>query len=289
MNKRVAADNDRRSIVPEPEPEPERWRPVHEAPEPRPSDLELLSDRIPDPHDPLDAIEDMLDRADFEALTRHWTLQERRVAFAQALLRYDAEQTAAATGASLRTVSRIRAAIRRRLTELREVGTIARPAPGVPVGNLVACDSRSRRLLVGDGFRDWGLRVSQGLGINTPAGMAAALESGELTRIVAPSECVVEPGRDHPGGAVYVVVRPGTIGDEAGTVTRLHPGDVITASEARAAGGALQRLVLEGAVVEVPADRGLFQLYRSALWRAERAEQQLGWLVGEALSAGDFS
>jgi hypothetical protein len=87
------------------------------------------------------------------------------------------------------------------------------------------------------------------------------------------------PGRLYPEGAVYLVLTPGAFADESGATSKLHAGDVLTASEARQAGAALRRLVLSGELAEVLADRGLFLLYVAAKARADRAERALGWLV----------
>jgi hypothetical protein len=124
-----------------------------------------------------------------------------------------------------------------------------------------------------------------GLGpINTEAGVDARLALGILRRQLADpaSECPV-PGR-HFESAVYVVVRgPAEFTDEEGETTRLFPGDPLLSSECRQAGTALRRLVLEGAIVELPSDAGIFA---SLVIAQERAALAQSWLV-EALAARD--
>jgi len=124
--------------------------------------------------------------------------------------------------------------------------------------------------------------------LNTPLGWAAAERDGVVSRIVDPADCVIE-GRDHVSACFVVLRGPADYGDEGGRVSRLWPGDVLTAAEARAAGSGLRAAVLRGDLAELPANRGLVDAWAVARERAERAERWLGICVALEPADEDWS
>jgi Homeodomain-like domain len=243
-------------------------------PERRPRNERLTGD-VDDHPDPRDRLDERLDAIALIDQLRALPRRRRAVALLEAAGYSDAE-TAALLGCSRRTVVGELTALRLRIST---DGASSAPCAGGPesvgVENPLRTSGGPATFFTEGHF----LRGSMVLAVNTEEGLRAALESGEMTRCLRDplTQCVL-PGRDHPDGAVYVVVRPGHFEDEDG-VSSLFPGDVLTASEARHAGSALRRLVLDGIVVELPSKRGVFLLWTAARDRARRAERALGWFV----------
>jgi hypothetical protein len=95
--------------------------------------------------------------------------------------------------------------------------------------------------------------------MNNYESLDAAFADGAFVAVPA------EIGTDHdlyPYRVAHLALEPMRVADEAGTVRRLGPGDLLSASECHAAGAALAGLVRRGRVARLPSDRGVIGLLR---------------------------